>query len=795
MAHILEDEPGEPPAFETAAVRGFWPRFLRKDRIFRWPKLVYLTLALSFGVLASYFIVSSSVQDEWLRLVFSDILSPVVLLLACGGLYYAVRRTAGDPALQRAWWVILAALAATTLGEVIWSIQEIVLKDPAFPSPADLFYLAFYLLMIAGVLWLPRPQLSRNEKTKSIFDMGIILLGAGLVYWNFLIGPILLTSGANTPWLSTLVSAAYPIFDLVLLWVLFGALAQLLGRYNRWPVTLLGLGVFSQVLSDSIYSFQAILDTYTSGGLLDAGWLLAYCFIGLAGVVQGLSPASDRALDDAWAGQSKLGDVQIYLPYLWLVASYFTLLWSFEHVLPMSTLEMALGAGVMIVLVLARQIITFAENIRLTRRLQIQLLKRKRIASKLKVQKEKFEKLVDVARVTTSSPSLSECLQNVMGVSVEITQAERGSLFIFDEAGEATHCILARGASIKEEMIFVQRVMEKGLAGWVYRTQQPALIPDVEQDERWLRLDSAPYEIRSVLSAPICLGKKTLGVLTLHHPQPDYFTEDQLQFLLAAAQQMALALNNAQILEEQLRLGAALKTARDAADQLLLNILPGPVAGRLKAGETVIADSFPEVSVLFADLVDFTPFAGTVAPAQLVNTLNLVFSRFDDLVEKHGVEKIKTSGDAYMVVGGLNLPGGAGGGAEGGAAGHALAVADMALEMLQVVEALKENSQMTFELRVGIHSGPVVAGVIGKKKFSYDLWGDTVNIASRMESQGVTGAIQVTQAVYDLLGEAYQCEPRGPISVKGKGDMPTYLLLGRSPNPKGWAVKNTAEGR
>lgn len=769
MANLLENESLEPQPIKANSVEAFRPAFFRKEVIMRWPKLIYTTLAIFFSVLLSYVIVSSLVDDERARLVYSDVITPVSAILVCGAIYYAVRKTRFDRGFQRAWWIILAATVMNALGEITWMTLELMLPGQLFPSIADFFYLAYYPIMMLGVFLMPRPKLSRTEKIKSIFDIGIITLGAWLVYWNFLIGPILFSSGKDVPWFYTAISVAYPIFDLALLWMLFGALVQLLGRYNRWPVALLALGIFSQVLSDSVYSYQAITETYASGGLLDAGWLFAYGCIGLAGIVQGVAPTPGREFDDTEAMQGRLGDVQIYLPYIWLGTGYFTLLWSFNHTMPMSTLELALGMGGMIGLVVARQAMTFTENNRLTRRLQEQLVKRKRMARKLKYQKELFEKLVEVARVTTSSPSLGECLKNVMRVSLEITKAERGSLFVFDDFGEVTNCILARGNSVKEGMIYVKQVMDEGLAGWVYRRQKPALIPDVEQDVRWLRLDNPPYEIRSVLAVPICLANRTLGVLTMHHPQVNFFTQEQLQFILAAVQQMALALNNAQVLEEQLRLGWELKVARDQADDLLLNILPSPIAGRLKAGEKVIADSIPEVSVLFADLVDFTPFAGAVVPAELVTTLNLIFSRFDDLVEKHKAEKIKTSGDAYMVVGGLNQL----------QEGHAQAVADTALEMLQVVEELRASHGIAFQLRAGIHTGPVVAGVIGKKKFSYDLWGDTVNIASRMESLGVTGAIQVTQAVYDLLREGYEFEERGMINVKGKGDMRTYLLVGR----------------
>jgi urea ABC transporter urea binding protein len=213
----------------------------------------------------------------------------------------------------------------------------------------------------------------------------------------------------------------------------------------------------------------------------------------------------------------------------------------------------------------------------------------------------------------------------------------------------------------------------------------------------------------------------------------------------------------------------ALRYQKECSDQLLLNILPEPIAQRLKLGETTIADSFAEVTVLFADLVKFTELAAQIPPPELVDSLNKIFSVFDQLSEKHGLEKIKTIGDAYMVVGGLPSP----------RPDQAEAIAEMALDMQQQITHIKRDNGEPFHLRIGIHTGPVVAGVIGTKKFSYDLWGDTVNVASRMESQGAAGGIQVTAATYERLKEKYVFERRGTTLVKGKGEMITYWLTGR----------------
>ncbi|MGE5659300.1 MAG: adenylate/guanylate cyclase domain-containing protein [Actinomycetota bacterium] len=229
-----------------------------------------------------------------------------------------------------------------------------------------------------------------------------------------------------------------------------------------------------------------------------------------------------------------------------------------------------------------------------------------------------------------------------------------------------------------------------------------------------------------------------------------------------------------QKLNEELELRVAQRTKelqyqQEQSERLLLNILPEEIAERLKQGTSVIADNFADVTVLFADLVGFTKISDRISPSELVHLLNEIFSTFDQLAEKHGLEKIKTIGDAYMVVGGLPTP----------RSDHAIAIAEMALDMQQAISQFKTSSGEAFKIRIGINTGPVVAGVIGLKKFIYDLWGDTVNIASRMESQGLPGYIQVTEATYERLQKQYQLEKRGTIQVKGKGEMVTYFLQAR----------------
>ncbi|NES19370.1 MAG: adenylate/guanylate cyclase domain-containing protein [Symploca sp. SIO3E6] len=203
------------------------------------------------------------------------------------------------------------------------------------------------------------------------------------------------------------------------------------------------------------------------------------------------------------------------------------------------------------------------------------------------------------------------------------------------------------------------------------------------------------------------------------------------------------------------------------SERLLLNILPQSIAERLKQEEGKIADSYTAVTVLFADIVGFTELAAQISPEELVGILNVIFSEFDELTEKHGLEKIKTIGDAYMVVGGLpeEKP------------DHARATAAMAIDMQEAIKRFSQETGNALSIRIGINTGPVVAGIIGRKKFVYDLWGDTVNIASRMESHGIPGSIQVSESTYQDLKNQYAFQDRGSVQVKGKGQMNCYLLL------------------
>jgi adenylate cyclase len=211
---------------------------------------------------------------------------------------------------------------------------------------------------------------------------------------------------------------------------------------------------------------------------------------------------------------------------------------------------------------------------------------------------------------------------------------------------------------------------------------------------------------------------------------------------------------------------AALRVEQERSELLLVNILPHSIADRLKSAHQTIADHFDSASILFADVVDFTPLAQRLSPAEVVGILDRLFSHFDTLVERHGLEKIKTIGDCYMAAAGVPDP----------SPDHARRAALLALDMREALVTSAVGDGL--ELRIGINSGPVIAGVIGSKRFLYDLWGDAVNTASRMESQSTPGEIQITRTTYQLLKDEFVCRRRGTIVVKGKGEMETWYLVG-----------------
>ena len=303
--------------------------------------------------------------------------------------------------------------------------------------------------------------------------------------------------------------------------------------------------------------------------------------------------------------------------------------------------------------------------------------------------------------------------------------------------------------------------LESGGVGlWGILAPLAALVfSDVRSAARW-------YVAYLIVFLGTGIAGEVIGPIWL--PLPGWFTSAMLALNIAVGGTIVCTLL-AVFARQRSDALAALRLEQAKAENLLLNILPHSIADRLKAQTQPIADQFGSASILFADVVDFTPWSERLTPAEVVGYLDHLFSHFDDLAERYKLEKIKTIGDCYMVAAGVPTP----------RPDHARALALMALDMLEAMRSDDEVGRLGLKLRVGINSGPVVAGVIGRKRFLYDLWGDAVNTASRMESHGTPGRIQITRATYELLAEEFHCEPRGRIAVKGKGEVEAWYVIRR----------------
>lgn len=360
-----------------------------------------------------------------------------------------------------------------------------------------------------------------------------------------------------------------------------------------------------------------------------------------------------------------------------------------------------------------------------------------------------------------------------------------GQLWLADASTTGTdgikvlECLETWSRSPQETASFATKVEQlmmrpgDGCLGRVWVNKLPEWIVNTEEAASQMHCSYLLFAAQTGLSGAVCIpvqqGEEVLGILILLSRTAKQPSSGLLQTLTVLGNQLGLFI-------QRQRAEMALHQSQQQTEHLLLNILPSPIADRLKQMEsalqpttTTIAEHFTEATVLFADIVGFTEIAAGLPPIELVALLNQIFSRFDRLSEQYGLEKIKTIGDAYMVVGGVPNK----------RSDHAEAVAEMALEMQATIAQFNAENQQNLSIRIGIHSGPVVAGVIGIKKFSYDLWGDTVNVASRMESHGSSGQIQVSTATYERLRDRYQLIRRGEVQIKGKGLMATYWLIGK----------------
>ena len=328
---------------------------------------------------------------------------------------------------------------------------------------------------------------------------------------------------------------------------------------------------------------------------------------------------------------------------------------------------------------------------------------------------------------------------------------------------------------------------DKNFSALCYQDKAEIIVQDLQKE--YPNLVSSIRQLwdettESLSYFPLKVEDRFIGILTVQSHEKNAYSENQLNVLRTLASYIGIAIDNADAyknlskknkqlnenIEKINSLNEGIERERQKSEKLLLNILPASIAERLKAGENVISDFFPEATVMFADLAGFTKMSAKLAsPEKLVIILNDIFTEFDMVANKYGLEKIKTIGDCYMVAGGIPVT----------SADHTERVGYASIDMLKVFTRIKSNWDMDFGIRIGIHVGSIVAGVIGQNKFVYDLWGDTVNTASRMESHGVPGRINCSQDIYEKLKDKFIFEDRGESEVKGKGIMRMFFLNDR----------------
>ncbi len=401
-------------------------------------------------------------------------------------------------------------------------------------------------------------------------------------------------------------------------------------------------------------------------------------------------------------------------------------------------------------------------------------------------------------------------VQNITSTGSHALNVERVSIWLFDTTKTLLHCLdlYIKSTNTHTEADFLTSQQYPNFFA-ALQSKHSMSVEDIEEEED-LRELIVPYfkpnGTVSLLIETFEIDSELTGLIAFEHVEVErlWLTEEH-SFASSLADLLSLGMES----QERRRAEEKLRIEQMKSERLLLNVLPLEIIERLKLSqskalsnraletriletypnemldvspdsmldtltndknnEAIVADTFEEVTVLFADIVNFTEYAASISATEMVNFLNGIFSEFDRLVDVYDLEKIKTIGDSYMAVGGLPVP----------SKDHAEAIAEMALEMQTSIQQFKRTDGSPFLLRIGIHTGQAIAGVIGTKKFIYDLWGDTVNVASRMESHGIAGCIQVTEVTYQLLKNKYRFESRREIEIKGKGQMITYLLAGR----------------
>ena len=388
-------------------------------------------------------------------------------------------------------------------------------------------------------------------------------------------------------------------------------------------------------------------------------------------------------------------------------------------------------------------------------------------------------------------------VQTITETASKTLDVERVSVWLFDKPKTNLHCLdlYIQSTDSHSEADFFSAVKFPTFFAALQSKTSYLAIEDIKNDDIGNELYDehlSPLGILSLLVASFNVGGELIGIIMFEQIEVEHFWMlEEISFASSLSELLSLGMEA----QERRQVEDNLRVEKMRSERLLLNVLPKAIAERLKSSQlyssnqistykqsdnliksisnlktdngTIVADTFEKVTVLFGDIVRFTEFTSSVSANELVNMLNEIFSEFDRLADYYDLEKIKTIGDSYMVVGGLPLP----------RPDHAEAIASMALEMQSSISKFIRPDGTPFEMRIGIHTGQAVAGVIGKRKFTYDLWGDSVNIASRMESQGIAGSIQVSDATYQILKDKYQFGSKRTIEIKGKGEMTTYLLI------------------
>ncbi len=430
---------------------------------------------------------------------------------------------------------------------------------------------------------------------------------------------------------------------------------------------------------------------------------------------------------------------------------------------------------------------------RLENQIKIRELQKKLTEQNFQLQKiaEREKLLGQISQRIRQSLDLTEILSTTVREVREFLQVDRVAIARLNP--DRTLTIVQESVVDQKLSILNLKIIDRSFQeAYIQRSPDIQVISDIQQSSLSLPLISfwSGLKVRSHLVVPIfqqtvsiseenqepytdslkedSLNSELYGLLIADHcTQVRQWHPSEIDLLTQLSIQIGMAWQQGQLYGK-------LRYQQEKTETLLLNILPKLIAQRLKQNPGIIADNFESVTVMFADIVGFTNLSAQISALELVQLLNEIFSLFDALAQRHNLEKIKTIGDAYMVVGGLSIPN----------ENHLSAIADMALDMQQAIGQVKTPEGEPFQIRIGINCGPVVAGVIGSNKFIYDLWGDTVNVASRMESTGIPGYIQVTESIYNQLKAFYEFEPRGLTPVKGKGEMMTYWLKGKKNSPR-----------